>query len=81
MKLYYLFCDTQSQSGTFLLSTWTGKGKEFLKSTEFKNDFKKVYGAKELDKFSKLFRDNFITEEDFKNIKKILSSPVANLSE
>ncbi len=37
----------------------------------FKKDFVKTLGAKELLKFEKVFRDNFIQESDFKTIKNL----------
>ncbi len=39
-----------------------------IPETEFKEKFRSIYGDKELIKFEKKFRDNFITEIDFKNI-------------
>lgn len=37
----------------------------------FKSEFKKRWGQKELDNFTELYRDNFITESDFKNISSL----------
>lgn len=37
----------------------------------FKAEFKKRCGRKELDNFTKLYRNNFITEADFKNISSL----------
>jgi endoglucanase len=37
----------------------------------FKAEFKKRWGQKELDSFTKLYRNNFITEADFKNISSL----------
>ena len=37
----------------------------------FKAEFKKRCGQKELDNFARLYRDNFITESDFRNISSL----------
>ena len=37
----------------------------------FKAEFKKRWGQKELDDFTELYRNNFITEADFKNISSL----------
>lgn len=37
----------------------------------FKAEFKKAYGQKELDNFTRLYRNNFIIESDFKNISSL----------
>jgi aryl-phospho-beta-D-glucosidase BglC (GH1 family) len=42
----------------------------------FKKDFLKVHGKDELHKFEKLFRDSYITEADFKNIKQMGANTV-----
>ena len=39
-----------------------------IAETTFKRRFKKIYGAKELRTFEKAFRDNFITEDDFRRV-------------
>lgn len=39
-----------------------------IAESAFKNSFKKIYGEKGLKEFERLFRDNFIVKEDFKNI-------------
>ncbi|MFC1501399.1 glycoside hydrolase family 5 protein [Elusimicrobiota bacterium] len=38
-----------------------------IPESSFKNEFKKINGERQLLSFEKQFRDNFITEEDFKN--------------
>jgi aryl-phospho-beta-D-glucosidase BglC (GH1 family) len=42
-----------------------------IAESEFKRSFLKIYGKRELGRFESLFRDNFITEEDFKNISSL----------
>ncbi|MBU1113147.1 MAG: glycoside hydrolase family 5 protein [Candidatus Omnitrophica bacterium] len=42
----------------------------------FKRRFKSLYGQKELERFQTFFRDNYITEADFKNIADMQASVV-----
>ncbi|MCK5393725.1 MAG: cellulase family glycosylhydrolase [Candidatus Omnitrophica bacterium] len=51
----------------FLMEGYILGGRNIAES-EFKDKFRNVYGDKELRKFEKNFRDNFITDIDFKNI-------------
>lgn len=46
-------------------------GSRNIAEHQFKNKFRRLNGKKELEKFSRLFRGNFIREIDFKNIKKL----------
>ena len=54
--------------GGWLLMEGYILGSPNIAESIFKERFRKIYGAKELRYFEKSFRDNFITEEDFKNI-------------
>lgn len=54
--------------GGWLLMEGYLLGGRNIPESAFKRRFKKIYGEKELRKFERSFRDNFITESDFKNI-------------
>jgi len=54
----------------FLIEGYILGGRNISESF-FKGRFKDIYGHKELGNFQKLFRDNFIQEEDFHNISLI----------
>ena len=54
--------------GGWLLMEDYNLGGRNIAESRFKRDFKKEYGEKGLRDFTRLFRDNFIREEDFKNI-------------
>jgi len=53
--------------GWLLLEGYLLGGRNISESS-FKERFKRVYGAGELQSFEKLFRNNFIREEDFRRI-------------
>jgi aryl-phospho-beta-D-glucosidase BglC (GH1 family) len=57
--------------GGWLLMEGYILGGRNISESEFKNRFKKIYGEKELKNFEKKFRENFIYEIDFKNIKSL----------
>ncbi|MDD5584254.1 MAG: cellulase family glycosylhydrolase [Candidatus Omnitrophica bacterium] len=50
-------------------------GRNFAESA-FKQEFKKRYGARGLQEFERSFRENFIAEDDFKNIASMGASVV-----
>jgi hypothetical protein len=54
--------------GGWLLMEGYILGGRNIPESAFKERFKKIYSARELAEFERLFRDNFIREEDFKNI-------------
>lgn len=54
--------------GGWLLMEGYILGGRNIPESEFKKEFKKIYGQEELKDFERIFRDNFIKEEDFKNI-------------
>lgn len=54
--------------GSWLLMEGYILGGRNIAESEFKDNFKKVNGGGALKKFEYLFRDNFIKEDDFKNI-------------
>ena len=54
----------------FLMEGYILGGRNIPESL-FKDRFKNIYGQKELEKFQRFFRDNFIQEEDFRNISRI----------
>jgi len=47
-----------------------------IAESEMKNHFLKVNGSNELEDFEKAFRDNFITQDDFKKIRQIGANTV-----
>lgn len=54
--------------GGWLLMEGYILGGRNIPESSFKKAFKNIYGDKELKRFERLFRDNFIREDDFKNI-------------
>lgn len=53
--------------GWLLMEGYILGGRNIAESC-FKENFKNIYGKSGLEEFQRLFRDNFIREEDFKNI-------------
>jgi aryl-phospho-beta-D-glucosidase BglC (GH1 family) len=53
--------------GWLMMEGYILHGRNIAEHT-FKAKFKKIYGKKALREFEDLYRDTFITEEDFKNI-------------
>ncbi|MDD3295875.1 MAG: cellulase family glycosylhydrolase [Candidatus Omnitrophica bacterium] len=56
--------------GWLLMEGYILRGRNIPESL-FKENFKKVFGEKELRDFERLFRGNFIIREDFKNISQM----------
>jgi aryl-phospho-beta-D-glucosidase BglC (GH1 family) len=54
--------------GSWLLMEGYILGGRNIPESQFKESLKTLYGEKPLKEFERLFRDNFIKEEDFKNI-------------
>jgi len=57
--------------GGWLLMEGYILGGRNIAESKFKREFKKIYGEKELKKFEKAFRDNFIQEIDLKNVSSL----------
>ena len=57
--------------GCWLLMEGYILGGRNIPESEFKRNFSKVHGVAGLREFERLFRDNFIREEDFKNISRM----------
>ena len=62
--------------GSWLLMEGYILGGANIAESSFKQKFKKIYGRKELEEFENLFRDNFITENDFKKISALGANAV-----
>lgn len=62
--------------GSWLLMEGYILGGRNIAESQFKESFKRVNGSKALSEFERLFRNNFITEEDFKNIAAIGANAV-----
>ena len=54
--------------GSWLLMEGYILGGRNIAESQFKEKFKRIHGLKALKEFERLFRDNFIKEEDFSNI-------------
>ena len=57
--------------GGWLLMEGYLLGGRNISESEFKENFKKIYGFKGLARFEKLYRENFILEQDIKNIAEL----------
>ena len=55
--------------GSWLLMEGYILGGRNIPESAFKDAFRKAHGKIELEKFERIFRNNFVRENDFKNIK------------